>query len=81
MKKTKQNENPAPDKTLPAAPLEAAPNVSETDTDREGRVNRANQAIRDILKQENCILMVPSLDISTGRVFPQIQVIAQQLGK
>jgi hypothetical protein len=51
--------------------------VQETDEQRQERVDRANKAIREVLKAENCILTVPSLDISTGRVFAQIVLRAQ----
>lgn len=80
MNKPRKNE-PLVKTAQSTPPTKGTPNVSETDEQREERVNRANQAIREILKKENCILMVPVLDISTGRVFPKIQVVAQQLPK
>ncbi len=83
MKQSNKNAN-AP-QTLKGQPLpttQDAPTptvVQETDEARQARVNRANQAIREVLTKETCILMVPNLDISSGRVFPQIQVVAQPL--
>jgi len=32
------------------------------------------KAIREVLKTHNCILTVPSIDISTGRILPTIQI-------
>ncbi len=65
--------------TNPTPEVPAKETVQETDEQRQARVNRCNQAIREALKADNCILTVPSLDISSGRVFAQIILKAQPL--
>ncbi len=61
------------------APAAAEALVSEAAEERKARVDRANQAIREILTAEHCVLTVPKLDISTGRVFAEIVLLAQAL--
>lgn len=48
-----------------------------TDTELEevqSRVKACNDAIREALQKYDCMLQVPKLDISTGRIFPIVQV-------
>ncbi len=54
-------------------------NVQETDEARQARVDRAGGAIRQVLQAESCVLTVPTLDISTGRVFARIEIFAGPL--
>lgn len=53
------------------------PQTEEQKADQQARVEKASEAIKAILVEHRCILTVPTLDISTGRVFPQIQLRAQ----
>lgn len=49
----------------------------EQEAEQQARVEKCSEAIKNLLKEHNCILTVPTLDISTGRMFPQIQLRAQ----
>jgi len=77
-----------PNAPIPVAGKEVIPNqeaqpavepVGETEAERDARIDRATLAIREILKKETCTIMVPTLDISSGRVFPKVEVVALQL--
>ncbi len=53
------------------------PLTPEQEAEQTARVNKCSEGIRALLKEHRCILTVPTLDISTGRMFPQIQLRAQ----
>jgi hypothetical protein len=48
--------------------------TAETEEQRNQRSLDCNQAIREALTKYKCIVRVPTLDISSGRVIPNIIV-------
>ncbi len=58
-------------------PIKPAPLTPEQEAEQTARVNKCSEGIKALLKEHRCILTVPTLDISTGRMFPQIQLRAQ----
>ena len=47
---------------------------NEIEKEKMDREKSCGLAIRDVLKTHNCILTVPSIDISTGKILPTIQI-------
>ena len=59
---------------LPVAPDNppAAPAVD----DRDVRAKTCNRELAVLLQKYNCVLVVTSLNIQTGKVIPQVEIIA-----
>ncbi len=53
------------------------PQTKEQKAEQQARVEKCGEAIKALLAEHRCILTVPTIDISTGRVFPEIQLRAQ----
>ena len=59
----------------PKQELESKPEANgkiewESDEGRKQRAEMCGKGVRDLLEKYECILMVPTIDISTGRFIP-----------
>lgn len=67
--------------TPPPAPAEAMPLPKETDEQKQARVDGASEALKALCDQYHVAFHVPQLDISSGKIWPIIKVIALDLPK
>lgn len=68
MKKTKKKQT-----VEPSVP------TKETDEQKQARVDAANKAIQDVCAQYHVGFHVPTLDISSGKIWPEIKLMALDL--
>lgn len=45
--------------------------------EQQQRAALCNKELAELMLKHNCVLTVPTLDISTGRIWPRIQVFAK----
>lgn len=57
-------------------PENPAPPSGATD-DRLVRAETCNRELKLLLEKYNCVLCVVSLNIQTGKIFPQVEVISK----
>jgi hypothetical protein len=62
--------------TVPT-PTPTAAFVPETEDARDARAQACGKELRDLLKKYNCAITVPTLDISTGRIWPKVEIFAK----
>ncbi len=60
----------------PEAP-KPKPLTPEQEAEMAERVERAQAKIKTVLEEERCIITVPTLDISTGRIWPNVKLQAK----
>ena len=81
MKKPDKKLPQLPPKRLPPPPeTERKPDpIKETDEQKNARVEQANKAIQAVCKQYHVAFHVPTLDISSGKLWPVIKLLALDL--
>jgi hypothetical protein len=60
----------------PSRPAPASPLAPETAEQKEARIAAANKAIQEVCKRFGVAFHVPSLDISSGKIWPVISLLA-----
>ena len=68
-----------PKKKQPQA--DSAPVLKETNEQKQARVEAANKALKALCEQYHVAFHVPTLDISSGKIWPTIQLLALDLPK
>lgn len=54
-----------------------APGPSRPTDDRAVRAKTCNEEIMKIMQKYNCVFNISKLDISTGKIFPQLDIVAR----
>lgn len=57
----------------------ATPSSQETDEQKQARVDGANKALQALCEQYHVAFHVPQLDISSGKIWPIIKLMALDL--
>jgi hypothetical protein len=60
-------------------PQTPTPPLKETDEGKQARVDKANAAIQALCAQYHVAFHVPNLDISSGKIWPVIKLMALDL--
>ena len=74
---TRTPRTPAPPST--PRPVPTPQPIKETNEQKQSRVEAANKALKALCDQYHVSFHVPSLDISSGKIWPVIQLIALDL--
>ncbi len=65
--------------TAPANPITPRVPQKETDEQKQARVDGANKALQALCASYHVAFHVPSLDISSGKIWPVIKLMALDL--
>lgn len=75
-KKSNGADTPAVLAAPTSQPAPDGPVTGESPEQRQARANSAGEALRAVLAQYNCVLNVSNLNIGTGKILPQIDIVA-----